>query len=69
MAVEHYRENSAGLMVELEPIDQNLNYDFNLQQYTHLAREHVVLPVCNTYCHYRVDATYTGAVVLATAAT
>ena len=45
--VEHYRVNPAGKVVELERIDQNLNYDFNRQQYTHLAKEHIVLPVNN----------------------
>ena len=30
---------------ELEPIDKNLQYDFNYQQINHLTREVTVLPV------------------------
>ena len=46
LTLEHYRVNEeCGVLEELEPIEQNLNYDFNFQQYTHLPREHVVLPV------------------------
>ncbi len=33
------------MLKELEPIDQNLNYDFNFQQFTLQPREHLVLPV------------------------
>ncbi len=36
-------------MEELEPIDQNLNYDFNFQQITLLPKEHLVLQVSILY--------------------
>ena len=46
LIVEHYRVNrETGRWEELEPIDQNLGYDFDYQQTTHLRREHIVLPV------------------------
>ena len=46
LTLQHFRMNSeCGALEELEPIDQNLNYDFNFQQFTHLPKEHVVLPV------------------------
>ena len=49
LTIRHYRpRQDCGNDVvweELEPIDQNLNYDFNFQQYTHLGKEHIVLPV------------------------
>ena len=34
---------------ELEPIDRNLQYDFNYQQITHLKREVVIKPVSVVY--------------------
>ena len=37
---------------ELEPIDRNLQYDFNYQQINHLTREVTVLPV--SACIYSV---------------
>lgn len=46
LTFQHFRKNEeCGVLEELEPIDQNFNYDFNFQQYNHLARERVVLPV------------------------
>ena len=46
MTLEHYRYNTdCDVWEELEPIDQNLSYDFDYQQVTHLPREHLVLPV------------------------
>ena len=33
------------MVEELEPIDRNLQYDFNYQQINHLTREATVLPV------------------------
>ncbi len=35
------------VLEELEPIDFNLNYDFNFQQFTQLQKPHLVLPVSN----------------------
>lgn len=37
---------------ELPPIDENLSYDFNFQQTTHLSREVTVLPVSYYYTKY-----------------
>ena len=59
LTFQHFRVNEeCGVLEELEPIDQNLNYDFNFQQYNHLTRDHVVLPVsivglqCKTMPYY-----------------
>ena len=38
---------------ELEPIDENLKYDFDYQQFTHLRREVLVKPVSP---HIHLDA-------------
>ena len=49
VTLRHLRWNSeCEVMEELEPIDQNLRYDFNYQQTTHLPREITVLPVSVT---------------------
>jgi len=46
MILQHYRFNTdCGVWEELEPIAQNLNYDFNYQQYVFLPEEHILLPV------------------------
>lgn len=46
LTIEHYRPNTqCNVLEELEPVDQNLNYDFNFQQFTHLTNEELVLPV------------------------
>jgi hypothetical protein len=34
---------------ELKPVDQNLQYDFNYQQFTYLPEEITVMPVCAAY--------------------
>ena len=48
----HYRFNSdCNVWEELEPIDTNLNYDFDYQQLVHLPREHVVLKVSAASSH------------------
>ena len=50
MILEHYRYNTdCDVWEELEPLDQNLNYDFNYQQNIHLPQERVVLPVSIYY--------------------
>ena len=44
--LQHLRYNSeCDVYEELEPIDRNLQYDFNYQQITHLTREVTILPV------------------------
>ncbi len=46
LTFQHFRMNDeCGVLEELEPIEQNLNYDFNFQQYNHLAKERLILPV------------------------
>ena len=46
LTLEQYRFNTeCNVWEEVEPIDQNQNYDFNFQQFTYLRREHLVLPV------------------------
>ena len=46
LIVQHYRYNEeCGVLEELEPIDQNMRYDFDYQQTTVLPKEHLVLPV------------------------
>ena len=42
------RENDNGEFHEIRPIEKNLNYDSNFQQYNHLTEEITVLPVS---CH------------------
>lgn len=50
VVLEHYRPNlETNEIVELEPIDINPSYDFNFQQFNHLPREHIVLPVSQSY--------------------
>ena len=52
LVIQHFRHNpECGGLEELEPIDQNLNYDFNFQQFVHLPKEHVVLPVRSLFCY------------------
>ena len=36
---------------ELEPIDRNLNYDFNYQQINHLPHEVTIMPVSQCLHH------------------
>ena len=50
--VQHFRKNSeCDVFEELEPIDKNLKYDFNYQQFNHLQREVIIKPVCVVfYC-------------------
>ena len=46
LTLQHLRYNSeCDVYEELEPIDKNLQYDFNYQQINHLTREVTVLPV------------------------
>ena len=46
LTLQHLRYNSeCDVYEELEPIDRNLQYDFNYQQINHLTREVTVLPV------------------------
>ena len=46
MNLQHLRYNSeCDVYEELQPIDRNLQYDFNYQQINHLTREVTVLPV------------------------
>ena len=46
LTVQHFRySEECGAFEELEPIDENLGYDFNFQQATHLPRKHTVLQV------------------------
>lgn len=45
LTLQHLRYNSeCGVYEELQPIDRNLQYDFNYQQFTHLRRTTTVLP-------------------------
>ena len=44
--LQHIRYNSeCQVYEELEPIDKNLQYDFDFQQINHLRREVIVKPV------------------------
>ena len=46
VTLHHYRTNSeCGRLEELPPIEQNLQYDFNYQQYTTLPESVQILPV------------------------
>ncbi len=50
VTIRHYRFNTTtNQLVELEPLDQNLNYDFDFQQFTHLPTPRVVKRV-GCYC-------------------
>ena len=62
LVLQHFRWNSeCNILEELEPISQNMNYDFNFQQYTHLKKEYLVLPVSVFGINYTVG---TGDLVL-----
>ena len=54
--ISHYRRD----LMELEPLDQNLNYDFDFQQFTHLRTPRVVKPVsgCGDENHYMSNQFY-----------
>ena len=46
LEIQHLRWNSeCQVYEELPPIDLNLNYDFNFQEFSHLPNEVTVLPV------------------------
>ena len=46
LSVQHIRYNSdCDVYEELEPIDKNLQYDFDFQQINHLRREVTIMPV------------------------
>ena len=52
LVLQHFRYNSdCDVYEELEPIDKNLQYDFNFQQATHLRREVTILPVSQNIYH------------------
>ena len=63
LTVQHLRYNSeCNVLEELEPIDRNLQYDFNFQQITHLTRQVTIMPVstcffivvfCSFSIHYK----------------
>ena len=47
LTLEHIRYNSeCGVYEELEPIDENLKYDFDYQQFTYLGKEVTIQRVC-----------------------
>ena len=49
LILRHLRWNpECEVMEELAPIDQNLRYDFDYQQTTHLPKEVTILPVGNS---------------------
>ena len=49
LSLEHIRYNSeCDVYEELEPIDINLKYDFDYQQFIHLRHEVLVKPVSST---------------------
>ena len=45
-------QQCGGELEELKPVDQNLQYDFNYQQFTYLPEEITVLPVSMCVCIY-----------------
>ena len=46
LTVQHIRYNSdCDVYEELEPLDKNLQYDFNFQQINHLRHEVIIKPV------------------------
>lgn len=46
LTLQHLRYNfDCDVYEELEPIDRNLQYDFDYQQIVHLPREKIILPV------------------------
>lgn len=55
------RTEQCGGLEELKPVDQNLQYDFNYQQFTYLTQEVTVYPV-NLLNYYRCacDINYSG---------
>ncbi|CAI8042462.1 DBH-like monooxygenase protein 1 homolog, partial [Geodia barretti] len=58
LTVQHFRKNpECDVYEELEPIDRNLQYDFNYQQITHLKREVVIKPgdVVQLKCFYGTE--------------
>ena len=52
ITLRHMRwNNTCGAYQELPPIDQNLQYDFNLQQFNILPYSVTVLPVSSGFFH------------------
>ena len=50
LSLQHIRYNSdCAVYEELEPIDENLKYDFDYQQFTHLRHEVLVKCVSPLY--------------------
>ena len=45
ITLRQFRPTECGVIEEIAPIHQDLNYDFNFQQFTHFPEERVVLPV------------------------
>ena len=58
MTLQHIRYNSeCGVYEELEPIDNNMKYDFDYQQFTHLRHEVLIKPV-NPFVPYSLMGFY-----------
>ena len=56
LTLQHYRPNPVcGVLEELQPIEQNLQYDFNYQQTVHLPAEVTLLPVSKFYYVYIIQ--------------
>jgi hypothetical protein len=58
LTFQHFRYNSeCGVYEELEPIDENLKYDFDYQQFTHLKREVIIKPgdILQVKCFYKTE--------------
>ena len=56
LVLEHFRYNSdCDVYEELEPVDANLKYDFDYQQFTHLRREVIIKPVSHSFFYSFVE--------------
>ena len=54
LTLQHYRMNPVcGVLEELQPIEQNLQYDFDYQQTVHLPTEVTLLPVSKFIVMYQ----------------
>ena len=67
VAVRQYRQNdNCSGLEELQPIDENTNYDFDFQQFTRLPREVKIMPVglmiilCIIICISQLLCFFTG---------
>ena len=66
---EHYRQKEDETYVQIEDMNHNIYYDFNLQEYTVFDPPHKILPndALVTYCVYNtMDRNYTTHLGLAT---